>query len=108
MAVFEMKKDDKGFRFVLKTDSGQVLANSEIYTNKSSAQNGIDSIKKNAVDPEQYEVAQRQDGKYFFSLKAKNHQPVAHSLQYRNEVAVNKGMALMQKVASEAEVIDRS
>ncbi|MCF6236968.1 MAG: YegP family protein [Gammaproteobacteria bacterium] len=108
MAVFEINKDDKGFRFVLKADSGQVLVNSEIYTSKASAQNGIESIKTNAVNPEQYKISQRQDGKYFFSLKAKNHQPVAHSLQYYNEAAANEGMALMQKIAPEARVIDKA
>ncbi|HEB63360.1 MAG TPA: DUF1508 domain-containing protein [Gammaproteobacteria bacterium] len=108
MAVFEITKDDKGFRFVLKADSGQVLVNSETYTSKASAQNGIESIKKNAASLGQYKISQRPDGKYSFALKAKNHQPVAHSLQYYNEAAVNEGVSLMQKVAPDARVIDKT
>ncbi len=108
MAVFEITKDSKGFRFVLKADSGQVLVNSEAYTSKASAQNGIASVKKNASDPGRYKIFQRQDGKYFFALKARNHQPVAHSLQYYNEEAVNEGIKLMQKVAPGARVIDKT
>ncbi len=108
MAVFEITRDDKGFRFILKADSGQVLVNSEVYTSKASAQNGIKSIKINSVNLGQYKISQRPDGKYFFALKAKNHQPVAHSLQYHNEAAVNEGVSLMKKVAPDARVIDKT
>ena len=48
---FEMYVDKAGeFRFRLKATNGQVIAVSEGYVAKKSCENGIASVKKNAVD----------------------------------------------------------
>ena len=48
---FELYKDKAGkFRFRLKASNGQVIAASEAYESKSSAMNGIASVRKNAAD----------------------------------------------------------
>jgi len=48
-AKFELYKDKKGeFRFRLVAPNGQTVASSEGYKSKSSAMNGIESVKKNA------------------------------------------------------------
>ncbi len=48
---FEVYEDKGGeFRFRLKATNGQVIAVSEGYTAKASCMNGIESVKKNAVD----------------------------------------------------------
>ena len=48
---FEVYKDKKGeFRFRLKAKNGQIIAVSEGYTTVSACDNGIASVKKNAVD----------------------------------------------------------
>lgn len=50
---FEIYKDKAGeFRFRLKATNGQVIATSEGYTTMASCQNGVESVKKNAVDAE--------------------------------------------------------
>ena len=46
---FELYKDRAGkYRFRLKASNGQVIAASEGYNRKTSALNGIESIRKNA------------------------------------------------------------
>ena len=48
---FEMYVDKAGeYRFRLKATNGQVIAVSEGYVAKKSCENGIESVKKNAVD----------------------------------------------------------
>ena len=48
---FEMYVDKAGeFRFRLKATNGQVIAVSVGYVAKNSCENGISSVKKNAVD----------------------------------------------------------
>ena len=48
---FEVYKDKQGeFRFRLKAKNGQIIAVSEGYTTMSACDNGIASVKKNAVD----------------------------------------------------------
>ncbi len=48
---FEMYVDKAGeFRFRLKATNGQIIAVSEGYVAKKSCENGIESVKRNAVD----------------------------------------------------------
>ena len=48
---FELYEDKAGeYRFRLKATNGQVIAVSEGYVAKASCVNGIESVKKNAVD----------------------------------------------------------
>lgn len=49
---FEVYKDKKGeFRFRLKASNGQIIATSEGYKAQASCLNGIESVRKNSVDP---------------------------------------------------------
>ena len=48
---FEIYNDKSGeFRFRLKATNGQIIATSEGYKSLSSCLNGVESVKKNAVD----------------------------------------------------------
>lgn len=48
---FEIYKDKAGeFRFRLKAKNGQIIGSSEGYVKKDSCKNGIESVRKNAVD----------------------------------------------------------
>ena len=50
---FELYADKAGeFRFRLKATNGQVIAVSEGYKTHASCVNGVESVKKNAVDAE--------------------------------------------------------
>lgn len=54
---FELYKDRAGkWRFRLKAGNGQVIATGEAYESKSAAQNGIESIKRNAPDAPVVEI----------------------------------------------------
>jgi len=55
---FEWFKDKKDkYRFRLKAGNGQIIAVSEAYETKDSCINGIESVKKNAVDAPIVEVS---------------------------------------------------
>ena len=46
---FELYKDKAGkFRFRLKAGNGEIIATGEAYETKAAAQNGIESVQKNA------------------------------------------------------------
>ena len=50
---FEVYEDKAGeFRFRLKATNGQIIAVSEGYTTHANCENGVESVKKNAVDAE--------------------------------------------------------
>jgi uncharacterized protein YegP (UPF0339 family) len=44
-------KDGSGFVFNLKAPNGQIIAVSEGYTTMAGCLNGVESVRKNAVDP---------------------------------------------------------
>ncbi len=48
-AKFDLKKTSNDqYHFVLKAGNGEVIAQSERYTTKAAAKNGIESVKENA------------------------------------------------------------
>lgn len=54
---FEIYTDNAGeFRFRLKATNGQVIAVGEGYTTHAACVNGVESVKKNAVDAEVVEA----------------------------------------------------
>lgn len=54
---FELFVDKGGqWRFNLKAGNGEIIASSEGYTSKAGAENGIDSIRRNAPDAPIVEV----------------------------------------------------
>jgi uncharacterized protein len=54
---FEIWQDKAGeYRFHLKAGNGEVIATSEGYTTKASAENGIESVKKNAAEAAVVEI----------------------------------------------------
>ncbi|MFN3876736.1 MAG: DUF1508 domain-containing protein, partial [Flavobacteriales bacterium] len=74
MSTFELYTDKAGeFRFRLKAGNGQTILASEGYSQKASALNGIESVKKNAPDDARYERKQTASG-WSFNLKAANGQ----------------------------------
>ena len=54
--MFELKQSGDKYHFVLKAGNGQVILSSQMYASKSSAMNGIESVKKNAPGAKVKEV----------------------------------------------------
>ena len=50
MGKFVKKNTATGVKFDLKATNGQVIATSEGYTTLANCLNGVESVKKNAVD----------------------------------------------------------
>jgi uncharacterized protein YegP (UPF0339 family) len=47
---FELYRSGEHYRWRLKAGNGEIIATSEAYNSKDSAQNGIDSVRRNAPD----------------------------------------------------------
>lgn len=80
---YELSKNDNGqFHFVLKAGNGEVILRSETYESKASAETGIASVQKNSPLDERYERKDAVNGKFYFNLKAANHQIIGTSQMY--------------------------
>ena len=104
---FELRKRKVWqFTFDLKAPNGQVILNSEIYTTKTSAENGIESVRKNSAREGAFEVKTSAQGEHYFILKATNGQEVGRSENYSSKAALENGIESVKKNAPEAKVED--
>ena len=94
------------FQFNLKATNGQVILTSEGYTTKTACINGVESVKKNAVLENRFEVKVAKNGKPFFNLKASNGQNIGASQMYSSERTMKAGIASVMKNAPEAPVVE--
>jgi uncharacterized protein len=70
----------------------QVILTSELYREKASAQNGIESVKKNAGNDANYERKTSSKSEPYFVLKATNGQIIGKSEMYSSASAMEKGI----------------
>lgn len=90
---YEIKKAANGqYFFNLKADNGEVLLTSEMYVAKASAKAGITSVQNNCTKIERYNKAESSNGKYYFTLKAGNHQVIGKSKMYATAEARDAGI----------------
>jgi len=97
--MYELFKSDKSgkFYFRLKAGNGEPILASEAYETKASAENGIDSVKKNGPHEERYETKTSTNGKPYFVLKATNGQVIGKSEMYESDASAKKGIASVIK-----------
>lgn len=106
---FECYKDKAGeFRFRLKAGNGETILSSEGYSSKSGCTNGIESVMRNASNPDRFVKKQTGSGKYRFNLTAGNGQVIGSSQNYDSESGCNNGMKSVAKNAPEAAIDDQT
>ena len=96
------------FHFNLKAGNGEIILSSEMYKAKSSAENGIESVKKNAPDDDRYERKETTGGQPYFVLKAGNGEQIGRSESYSSKSAMENGIESVKKNAPDAKVEDLS
>lgn len=100
--MFELKQNGEKYHFVLKAKNGEVILSSQMYASKTSANNGIESVKKNSQTDERYEKLTAKNGKLYFNLKATNGQIIGTSQMYASESGMKNGIESVKKNAPDA------
>jgi len=104
---FELKKSkNEKYFFNLKAGNGQIILSSEMYNSKASANNGIESVKKNGPDDGRYDRKESSSGQPFFTLKARNGEIIGKSEMYNSKAARENGIESVKKNAPDAAVDD--
>ena len=119
MGTFEVKKSGDGFMFNLKAGNGEVIGTSEVYNRRDSLDNGIESVKKNAVEAAvedqtvegfeaktcpKFEVFTDKAGKARFRLKARNGEIILASQGYASVQTCLAGVESVKKNAADSKV----
>ena len=120
MGKYVVKKTNTGVKFDLKAGNGEIIANSEVYTSKSSCMNGIKSVMANApiaaVEDQtvegfekaknpKFEVYLDKAGEFRFRLKAKNGEIIATGEGYKAKSSCLNGIESIRKNA-DSEVVE--
>ncbi|NIF49414.1 DUF1508 domain-containing protein [Enterobacter sp. Ap-1006] len=106
---FELSKSSDGqFKFVLKAGNGEVVLTSELYKTRASADNGIASVRTNSPLEERYDKKIASNGKFYFNLKAGNHQVIGTSQMYATEQSRDKGIASVKNNGGTETVKDKT
>jgi len=92
--------------FNLKAGNGEIILTSEMYTTKGGAENGIESVKKNAKNAESFKPLTSKKGEPYFVLRAWNNQVIGTSESYSSESAMKNGMESVKKTAPGAGIED--
>jgi uncharacterized protein len=104
---FELKKSNNGqFFFNLKAGNAEVVLTSEMYVEKASAKGGIASVQKNSPKAMRFAKLQSKNGKFYFTLKAGNHQVIGNSQMYATEKSRDAGIASVKANGKTKEIKD--
>ncbi|MBR6800204.1 MAG: YegP family protein [Eubacteriaceae bacterium] len=121
MGKYVVKETNTGFMFNLKAANGEVIATSEVYSDKDNCLGGIESVKKaapvaNIEDQtvENYEEAKHpkfevyldKAGEFRFRLKASNGQNIARSEGYKAKASCLNGIESVKKNADSDVVVE--
>ena len=119
MGKFVVKQVKTGMVFNLKAGNGEVIATSEIYTTEAACMNGIESIRRNAIEAKledqavegyeavtnpKFEVYTDKAGEFRFRLKAKNGEIIAVGEGYKTRASCLNGIDSIRRNAPEASV----
>jgi|SRR5215472_15647274 uncharacterized protein YegP (UPF0339 family) len=107
-AAYEISRSAKSgeFYFHLKAANGEIILRSEGYTKKASCVNGIESVRKNSLLENRYELKNSKDGQFYFNLRAKNRQVIGTSETYTSDSARSKGIGSVKKNGPGAKISD--
>jgi uncharacterized protein YegP (UPF0339 family) len=103
--IFELKQISAcKFHFVLKAANGEVILSSQSYRARSSAEEGIASVRTNAPDDTRFERKTSKKGEPYFVLKAANGEIIGTSEMYTAEAGRENGIASVKQNAPDAKL----
>jgi uncharacterized protein YegP (UPF0339 family) len=102
---FEVSLNSKNeYYFKLKSSNGEIILVSESYKNRQGCDNGIQSVRENALLEENFDIRLSSDKKRYFVLKAKNGEIIATSETYNSLANVVNGIDSVRKFSQTQEV----
>lgn len=103
--LFQSQKDNQ-YYWHLRAANNEIILQSEGYTTKQAAENGIDSAKENSPFDERYKRLDARNGEYYFTLTAKNNKIIGVSETYKTKQGRDKGIEAVKREGPNAPVKD--
>lgn len=84
--------------FHLRAKNGEIVLQSQGYSSKSAAENGISSVKSNGSDASKYDVIEGANGAYTFRLVAGNHKTIGRGEMYASKSNALRGADAVREI----------
>jgi hypothetical protein len=91
---------DGKYYFHLKANNGEIVLQSQGYTTKASATNGVTSVKTNGAILARFEVRAAADGQSYFVLKAANGAVIGRSEMYASNSNAQAGITAVYSLVA--------
>ena len=106
MGYFKLYQSEKNqeWYFNLKAGNHEIILQSQGYKAKTSAVNGINSVKANSQSDDRFIRKVAKNGNHYFSLNATNGQSIGRREMYRSTSGMENGIASVKKNAFNAEI----
>ena len=91
MAIEKFKGRNGNYYFRVKSANGQIVMQSQGYSNQVGADKGISSVRENAKY-NAFEIRKSRTGDYYFVMKAKNGKIIGKSEMYKSKSGAKKGV----------------
>lgn len=101
--VITRGKDNK-FYFALKAGNGEQILQSQGYADKRGCLNGVESVRKNAIEEKRFTKEIAKDGRFYFTLLAANSQQIGRSQMYKSESGRDNGVG---RNAADAAILEQ-
>lgn len=109
MSKFVISRRNNGeYQFNLVAKNGQIILASEGYLSKAACENGIESVKKNALELIRFDKLTSSNGKYYFNLKASNGQIIGTSQMYESQDGRDNGIDSVVQNVKNSTIEDNS
>ena len=97
---------DKQYYFHLNAANGEIILQSEGYTQKHNCVIGIASVKTNSPNDERYQRKTARDGSPYFNLTAANGEIIGTSEMYSSVQMRDNGIESVKNYAPDAPIDD--
>lgn len=104
--LFQSKKNDEFYFHLKAAGNSEIILDSEGYTTKASCLNGIESVKENSQEEDNFDLLQAKNGEYYFNLVAGNGEVIGNSETYKSKQGRDNGIESVMRNAPIAEVVD--
>ena len=103
MGKFVIKTRTNGdFQFDLHAGNGENILTSQGYSTKAGCENGVESVRANALDPTKFDKNDASNGKFYFNLKAGNGHIIGTSQMYASASGRDHGITAVTANAPDA------
>jgi uncharacterized protein YegP (UPF0339 family) len=94
--------DDRWY-FHMLSKNGRIILRSQAYSSKQSATRGVESVRENGVDAENFKMKQAANGEWYVNLYAQNHEIIATTETYTRKFNAMRAIDTSVAIVSEAQ-----